>query len=282
MPDTLTYLMRIHEADRSIYQEIEEALPSLARAVEAIADRIRAGGHWGYVGAGTSGRLAVLDAAELMPTFGVSNDFVITLLAGGQKALLVGVEGAEDDVASAIKDVQKNKFGENDVLVGIAASGTTPYTRAALKAAKENGCLTIGIVCKEGTPIAEEADLSIQLQTGPEILKGSTRMKAGTAQKMILTMLSSAVMHALGYVYRDEMISMRPTNAKLKARAARIMADTLELDRDEIQSLLESSSWDLPVALLRGRFNLTVDQATERLERFGGSVAAALEEEGDE
>ncbi len=278
MSDTLEYLRRIHDADRQAFEEVGKALPSVAEVVDAIAAKLRAGGRWFYVGAGTSGRMCVLDAAELPPTFGIAPDRVVALMAGGDKSLRLSIEEVEDDVDAGARDLKKRKLSDADAVVAVAASGTTPYVRSALQYAREKGALTVAIVCNPGTPIAEASDLALQLHTGSEVVNGSTRMKAGLAQKMVLTMLSTAVMERLGLVYDDEMVAMRPTNTKLRARAARIVSDVTGREKPEALALLESSKWDLPVSLVRGRFDCSVEEARERLERHRGSVREALEE----
>ncbi|MFG0316827.1 MAG: N-acetylmuramic acid 6-phosphate etherase [Planctomycetota bacterium JB042] len=278
MSDTLEYLRRIHDADRQAFEEVGKALPSVAEVVDAIAAKLRAGGRWFYVGAGTSGRMCVLDAAELPPTFGIATDRVVALMAGGDKSLRLSLEEVEDDVDAGARDLKKRKLTDADAVVAVAASGTTPYVRSALQYAREKGALTVAIVCNPGTPIAEASDLALQLHTGPEVVNGSTRMKAGLAQKMILTMVSTAVMARLGLVYDDEMVAMRPTNTKLRARAARIVTEVTGIEKPEALALLESSKWDLPVSLVRSRFRCTVEEARERLDRHRGSVREALEE----
>lgn len=278
MSDTLEYLQRIHAADRAAVEEVAKALPAVADVTDAIAARLRDGGRWFYVGAGTSGRMGVLDAAELPPTFGIAPDRVIALIAGGDKSLRYSVEEIEDDVDAGAKDLKKQKLCDKDAVVAVAASGTTPYVRSALQYAREKGALTVAIVCNPGTPIAAASDLALQLHTGTEVVSGSTRMKAGLAQKMLLTMLSTAVMHRIGLVYDDEMVAMRPTNTKLRARAARIVVDILGIEKPDAIALLEGSKWDLPLSLVRGRFDCTLDEARERLERHRGSVRDALEE----
>jgi len=277
MSESLEVLRRIHDADRLAMAEVEKALPQIAEVADAIAERLAAGGRWFYVGAGTSGRMCVLDAAELPPTFGIESDRVVALMCGGDKALRHSVEEVEDDVNASARDLKKAKLSERDAVFAVAASGTTPFVRSALQIAREKGALTVAFVCNPGTPIVEASDLAIQLHTGVEVVNGSTRMKAGLAQKMVLTMLSTAVMSRLGLVYDDEMVAMRPTNTKLRARAARIMVDILGVEKPEAQELLESSKWDLPISLIRGRFDLTAGEAKRRLEEHGGSVRDALD-----
>ncbi len=274
--ETLDYLNRIHAADRAVMEEIEKALPAIAAVADEMARRMRVGGRCIYVGAGTSGRLAAVDAAELPPTFGLDAGRVVALMAGGDKALRTSTEGAEDDPNVAVKDLKRLKLKRDDVVIAIAASGTTPYVLAALRLAREKGAGTVGLVCNPGTPIAELCDQSIELHTGAEVVSGSTRMKAGSAQKMVLTMLSTTVMRSLGLIYKGEMVGMRPTNTKLRARATRIVVDLLSVERSEAEELLETSNWDLPIALIRGIYGIDVKEAQRRLADHDGNIAATL------
>ncbi|MFH0946098.1 MAG: N-acetylmuramic acid 6-phosphate etherase [Planctomycetota bacterium] len=280
MSDSLEYLRTIHAADRTVLDEIEKQLPAIAEAVDAIAARLRKGGRWFYLGAGTSGRLAILDVAELRPTFGIEKDQVVAVIAGGEKAILASVEDAEDAVESGVADLQKAGISGADALLCIAASGTTPYTLGALKYARELGALAVALVCNPGTPLTESADIGIALHTGAEVLSGSTRMKAGSAQKMVLTMLSTGVMNALGRIFEGEMVSMQPTNSKLRSRAVRIVSELTDVDPEEARILLEDSDWNLPISLIRGHSELSVEAAREKLEAAGGSVAEVLREGG--
>lgn len=278
MNEALEYLQRIHAADRSVLDEIEKSLAKIAEAAEAIADRMLAGGRWFYVGAGTSGRLGMVDAAELPPTFGIDPSQVVALIAGGDKAFATSIEGAEDEPDAGAKALKKAGMTGADAVLVIAASGTTPFPLGALKYAKEKGALALALVCNPGTPLSEAADIAIAIHTGAEVISGSTRMKAGTAQKMVLTMLSTTVMSLLGRVVEDEMVAMRPTNNKLRSRATRICSDLLGIELEEARALLETSDWNLPVSLVRGRFGLNVKEAKDRLESAGSSVSAALAE----
>lgn len=279
MSDTLEFLIQIHEADRAVMDRIQEALPQIAGAADRIAERLRAGGRWVYCGAGTSGRLGIVDAAELPPTFGIPEDRVIALIAGGPEAVFRSAEDAEDDAEGGARDLDGIQLAAEDAVLGIAASGTTPYVLGALRRAREIGAYTVALTCSPGTPICEVAEHSIAIHTGPEILAGSTRMKAGTAQKIALTMLSTAVMRRRGLIYAGEMVAMRATNTKLRARATRIVSELVGLETEEARALLEDSNWDLPVALIRGRFSVSADEARERLDRHQGSVAEALDED---
>ncbi len=279
MIDTLAYVSAIHEADLEALRAVGRALPDVARAVDAVAARLDAGGKWVNVGAGTSGRLGVLDASELPPTFGVDPGLVTGLIAGGRAALVDAVEGAEDDEAQGAADVKAAGIGARDVVLGIAASGSTPYVAGALRRAKEAGALTLALACTPGSRLAAMADLALVVETGPEVLRGSTRMKAGTAQKLVLNMLSTAVMARRGLVWRGEMVAMRPTNAKLRRRAVDMIGRLLALPPGRAEGLLVESGWDLPAALVAGRWGLPADRAREWIASRRGNVARALEED---
>ncbi len=276
-PPTSLLLARMHEEDRRAVEAVGQALHAIEAAVVAIASRLAAGGRWFNVGAGTSGRIGVLDASEVPPTFGVPESLVTALIAGGPPAVRHSAEGAEDDREAGARDLVEAGMTGRDAVVGIAASGTTPYVLGALGHARAQGALTVGIACAPGTPVLSAAELAISLDTGPEVVFGSTRLKAGTAQKLALNMLSTAVMARLGLVVEGEMVAMRPTNAKLRARAVRISCRLLGLGHDDARALLDSAGWELPVALVAGRHRLSPEAARERLARAGGNVAAALD-----
>jgi N-acetylmuramic acid 6-phosphate etherase len=278
MIDTLAYVTRLHEADHEAVRAVDRVLPEVARAAEEIAGRLDAGGKWVNVGAGTSGRLGVLDASELPPTFGVPADLVTGLVAGGPAALVRAIEGAEDDEERGAEDVRTAGITSADVVLGIAASGATPYVAGALRQGRESGAFTLALVCAPGSHLASVADLALVVETGPEVLRGSSRMKAGTAQKLVLNMLSTAVMARRGLVYGDEMVAMCPTNAKLKRRAVDIVGRVLGLPPEPAERLLEKAEWELPVALVAEKWGLAIGQARERLAALGGNVARGLEE----
>lgn len=278
MSETGALLARMHAADGRAVAAVGEALDAIERAVDLLARRLEGGGRWIYVGAGTSGRLGALDAAELPPTFGTEPALVTALLAGGERAMLHAVEGAEDDEAAARRDVEAAGLSGRDAVVGIAASGRTPYVLAALRSARERGAATVAVVCAPAAPAAALADVAVVLDVGPEVLAGSTRLKAGTAQKLALNMLSTAVLARLGRVYRGEMVAMRPTNAKLRARAVRIVSDLLGRSAGEAEALLSAAGWELPVALVSGRWSLRPEAAAAHLQTRRGHVGNALEE----
>ncbi len=277
MSDVHAFLEAIHAADRTVMDPVHETIPALAVAATQIAARMQSGGRCFYLGAGTSGRLAVLDAAELGPTFGVDRDRVIALIAGGPRAVTEAIEGAEDDANAAAADLSAHRFAATDALVVLAASGTTPFALGGLRHARRLGSFTVAITCATGSPIGAEADVGIEIPTGPEILAGSTRMKAGTAQKLVLNMLSTAVMNELGLIHRGEMVAMRPTNAKLRERAVRIVRDVTGAADERARALLAESNWSLPHALVRAAHHVDLDTATRHLATWRGSVREALE-----
>jgi N-acetylmuramic acid 6-phosphate etherase len=274
--DTAALLARMHEADRAVHAAVGAALPALARAADAIAARLDAGGRWFYAGAGTSGRLGVMDAAELPSTFGTDPALVVALLAGGPAAMFEAVEGAEDDAEAGGRDLLAAGLTANDAVVGIAASGATPYVRGALREARARGALTVSVVCRPGAPILSEADIGILLDTGPEVLAESSRLKAGTAQKIALNMLSTAVMTRRGLVYEGEMVAMRPTNEKLRKRAIRIVAKLAGTSEESAEDFLRRVDWHLPSALIAAKWKLDASAAALHLSKKKSSVAAAL------
>ena len=250
-------------------------LPMLARAIDACAERLERGGRLIYLGAGTSGRLAVLDAAELPPTFDWPADRAVALMAGGPGALLTAVEGAEDSLTEAPQALAALGLGATDVVIGVAASGRTPFVRAGLRAAREVGALTLAILNAPEAPLAVEAEIALVAETGAEIIAGSTRMKAGTAQKVLLNCLSTGVMIRLGYVYRGRMVEMRPTNDKLTARAVAIVADLTDAGPEAAAAALAEGG-TIKVAVVMLTLGLSVAEAKARLAAAGGRLAAAL------
>jgi len=274
--ETLAFLRRLSDADRDVPGKVAAALPDIARAADALAARLDAGGRWFYAGAGTSGRLGALDAAELPPTFGTDPSLVVALLAGGPRAMLEAVEGAEDDPEAGARDLATAGMTERDGVVGLAASGATPWVRGALRFAREKGALTVAVVCRPGTPLLSEAEIPILVDVGPEVLRESSRMRAGTAQKLVLNMLSTAVMARRGLVYRDEMVAMKPTNEKLRKRAIRIVRDIAGTSEETAEGLLRKSNWDLPTALVAAKWGLDLDAARLLLSKKKNSVALAL------
>ncbi|MGH9416423.1 MAG: N-acetylmuramic acid 6-phosphate etherase [Terriglobales bacterium] len=250
---TLAMLRRMQGEDRAAVEAVGRALPQIAAAVEAILPRFRQGGRLIYVGAGTSGRLAVLDAAELPPTFGLPPGRVVAVMAGGSRALRQSVEGAEDDVAQARRDLERLRLRAGDSVLGIAASGRTPYTVAAVRYARRQGCLTLALACTPRSPLARAAKLAIETLTGPEAIAGSTRLKAGSAQKMTLNLLSNGLMIGCGRVRGNRMTHLRPTNTKLRRRAEGLVMEAAgwsgAAGQARARRLLVKTGGDLPGAL---------------------------------
>lgn len=258
-------------------QAVRRELPSIARAVGAIVKSLRAGGSLFYVGAGTSGRLATLDAAECPPTFGTSPARIRAIVAGGPRALRHAVEGAEDSAPSGARDLARARVGRSDVVVGISANGATPYVLGALRFARRRGATTVGVTSNRRSPLARLARISIAVDTGPEAVSGSTRLKAGTAQKMVLNMLSTAAMARLGRVYENWMVYVALTNKKLQKRGARILEEAAGVDSSAAEHALRQARHDLPAALVMLRSGATAQEARRCLRDSGGNIREALE-----
>ncbi|MCX5944887.1 MAG: N-acetylmuramic acid 6-phosphate etherase [Cyanobacteria bacterium] len=268
------------EEDRRPQEAVAAAAPALAAAIEAIAARLTQNGRLFYLGAGTSGRLGVLDAAECPPTFCSPPELVQGVLAGGAPALLRSSEGLEDRKEAGKADLQARDFSGADVLVGIAAGGTTPYVHGGLDYARSLGALAIALACVPAAQVPMPADIDIRLITGPELLTGSTRLKAGTATKMALNILSTGVMVRLGKVHGNRMVDVAVTNSKLEDRALRILADLAGVDRARGASLLAESGGSVKLALLMAQAELSAPEARDSLSRHGQSLRAALQEHG--
>ncbi|WP_438982208.1 N-acetylmuramic acid 6-phosphate etherase [Vulcanococcus sp.] len=258
-------------------QAVAQAADALAKAIDAIAERLRCGGRLFYLGAGTSGRLAVLDAAECPPTFCSDPALVQGVLAGGPPALLQSSEGLEDRLEAAAEDLRARGFNGQDVLVGIAAGGTTPYVHGGLSHARSLNALSIAMACVPAEQVPMPCDIDIRLITGPEVLTGSTRLKAGTATKMALNILSTGVMVRLGKVYGNRMVDVAVTNSKLEDRALRILADLAGVERGPARELLAASDGSVKVALLMARRGLSPVEARALLARSGNDLRLALE-----
>jgi N-acetylmuramic acid 6-phosphate etherase len=255
---------------------VRAAAPALAAAVDAAVPRLRAGGRIVYVGAGTSGRLGVLDAVELWPTFSWPRERAPALLAGGEGAMFVAVEGAEDRAGQGAADLQALAPGANDVVLLLAASGSTPYAIGAAQAARAAGALTVGIVNNPGAALAAACEIGVVLDTGPEVISGSTRLKAGTAQKIALNSFSSSVMVRLHKVHGNLMVDLRASNAKLRARALRLVQRASGADAAASQQALEAAAWSVKVAIVMLGANVDAAEASARLDAAEGHVAAAL------
>ncbi|RMF78541.1 MAG: N-acetylmuramic acid 6-phosphate etherase [Chloroflexi bacterium] len=273
---TLDIIHIMNDEDATVAHVVRDAAPEIARAVDAIAPRMERGGRLIYVGAGTSGRLALIDAVECVPTFNVEPDRVQALLAGGNDAFVRSIEGAEDDRAQGAVDVRALNLTADDSVVGIAASGRTPYVVGALQAARDDGVLTIAVSCNAPAPILDIADIAIAAPVGPEVVTGSTRLKAGTAQKMILNMLSTATMIRLGKVYSNLMVDVQIVNEKLAARAVRIVAEATHATEAEARALLQQSDNQIKVAIVMRLLNVSADEARAILQQSRGKLGEAL------
>jgi len=270
-------ILRImNDEDRKVAEAVGREIPHIARAVDAIVERLERGGRLFYIGAGSSGRLGVLDASECPPTYNVPPETVQAIIAGGSRALEHSSEASEDDPALGARDLEARGFTKDDVLVGIAASGRTPYVLGAVAHARALGALTAGISCTPGSELSRAVDIAIEPLPGPEIVAGSTRMKAGTATKLVLNMLSTAVMIRLGHVCSNLMVNVKPANVKLRERAARIIAEAASVDRERALALLDEAGGTVKVAIVMARLSVTREAAVERLEAARGRVSAAL------
>lgn len=265
----------IQEEDARVAPAVAAEGDALAAAVEAVAARLAAGGRLFYVGAGTSARIAALDAAELPPTYGTEPSLVQVIVAGGERALLHAVEGAEDDAEAGRCEVLE-RVRSADAVVGVAASGTTPFTVAALEEARRLHALTVAVTSRRDSPLAAAAELCVAPDTGPEVVLGSTRMKAGTAQKMVLNALSTAVMVRLGRVHSNLMVEMPATNAKLRRRASRMVELAAEVSPEEAEAALEAAGGHVKTAVLVAALGITPEEARGRLAEHGGILREAL------
>lgn len=274
---TLEIVSLINQEDQTVAEAVSRVLYHVAEAVDLIADRLASGGRLIYVGTGTSGRLGVLDASECPPTFGVPPDLVRGVIAGGYDALHRSAEAAEDDPSQATRDLQSHKVSAKDVVVGISASGNTPYTVGALEHANKIGAASIAVTCNPTSRMTAVANVSIAAIVGPEAIAGSSRMKAGTAQKMILNMLSTATMIKLGLVYSNLMSNLRATNDKLRRRACAILVEEAGISSEEATRIFDVAGEDLRVALLMARSGMTRSDSERLLESHGGSVRRALD-----
>jgi len=271
----------INDGDRTVADAVASALPMIARAAEAAAKSIENGGRLIYMGAGTSGRLGVLDAVECRPTYGIPDGVVVGIIAGGMNAMFRAVEGAEDSLTLGEEDLKNIGVTARDTVVGIASSGRTPYVIGALKYAKSVGCTTVSVACSPDAAISALADIPIEAVTGPEAVTGSTRMKAGTAQKMILNMISTTAFILMGKVYGNLMIDVQPTNEKLVARAVRIIREAVGCTEDEAASLLDASGKRVKHAVVMGMLGITSEAADDLLSANGGNIRRVLKNHED-
>ena len=273
---TLEMLRIINEEDQHVALAVQAELPSIARTVNAIAERFGRGGRLFYLGAGTSGRLGVLDASECPPTFSVPAELVQGFIAGGDSALRLSSEHSEDSAELGRKDLEQAGLRALDTLVGIAASGRTPYVLGGLAYARELGALTVGLSCAPGSPLSQAAEIAITPATGPEVITGSTRLKAGTATKLVLNMISTGVMVRTGATFGNLMVNVRPTNAKLIDRAERIVAAAVPCERELADRLLRDAENDVKTAIVMGRVGVNAAEAATRLQAAGGVLRTAL------
>lgn len=270
-------LRAINQEDQTVPEAVAAEIPCIARAVEAIVRAVRCGGRVIYVGAGTSGRIGLLDALEWPPTFGVEPELVPVLIAGGSQATIGSAGPSEDDATAGAAEVSALGAGPNDAVVAIAASGVTPFVLGSVKEARQRGCTVIGLCNVPGSPLAQSADIPIVPVTGPEVLTGSTRMKAGTSQKMVLNMLSTTAMVRLGKVYSNLMVDMSPSNKKLAARAQRMVAQATGLDSGASGRLLDEAGGSAKVAIVMALAAVGREEAERLLERADGFVRPAIE-----
>ncbi len=277
---TLEMLTRINDEDATVTGAVRGALSQIALAVDAIAGALQSGGRLIYVGAGTSGRLGCLDAAECLPTFGVSPDQVFGIIAGGERALLRAIEGAEDDAVAGAAAIDEVTVGPNDVVVGVSASGGAPYVRAAVTRARERGAwATVSVANSSNAPLSGDVDIPIEVVTGPEVIQGSTRLKAGTAQKLVLNMLSTGAMVRIGKTYGNRMVDVQSTNAKLVKRSLRLVREIGNVDSDDDASaFLAQAGGSVKLAIVLARRGIDAHAGRELLRASGGFLSLALGE----
>jgi N-acetylmuramic acid 6-phosphate etherase len=274
---TIEILRILNREEVQVALAVRRELPKIARAVDAVVKAFRRGGRLFYVGAGTSGRLAVLDAAECPPTFGTPPGMVRAVIAGGESALRGAVEGAEDSTRAGARDLRRRGFSRDDVVVGLSASGTTPYVLGAIEFARRRGAVTIGITSNLRSPLARRARIKILPDTGPEAITGSTRLKAGTAQKLVLNLLSTAAMARMGRVYDNWMVHVALSNEKLRQRAARVLEEAAGVTVRAGERALRQAKYDLPAALVMLKTGADLRVAQQSLANAGGDVREALE-----
>ncbi|MBQ6631400.1 MAG: N-acetylmuramic acid 6-phosphate etherase [Romboutsia sp.] len=273
---TIEMLTKINEEDKKVAIAVEKEIPQIANAIDATVERMQSGGRLIYIGAGTSGRLGILDASECPPTYGVSEELVQGVIAGGHEAIFRAQEGAEDSKELAVADLKERNLNENDVVVGIAASGRTPYVIGALEYANEIGALTVSVTCNKDSEVSKCAKISIAPVVGPEVVTGSTRLKSGTAQKLVLNMLSTGSMIKLGKVYGNLMVDVQTTNEKLVERAKKIVSEATGLSIEESTKVLNETNFDVKLAIFMVLSNLDKNEAKAKLDEAKGYIAKAL------
>lgn len=273
---TAEILKIMNSEDQKVAQRVGKVLPDITQAVEQIILSFNKKGRLFYIGAGTSGRLGVLDAAECIPTFGINPKMVQGLIAGGMKAMTIAVEGAEDSLELGARDLQSQNLTNKDIVVGIAASGRTPYVIGGLDYAKKVGAATISLACNDHAKISKHADINIEIAVGPEVLTGSTRLKSGTAQKLVLNMLSTASMVGIGKVYKNLMVDVKPTNAKLVERSKHIIMEATDVSYTVANDMFEKAGKDVKLAIVMILTNVDLNEAKKRLQVAKGFVRKTI------
>lgn len=274
---TLEMVKIINDEDKKVAEAVEKEIPKIAQAIDYIVERIKKGGRLIYIGAGTSGRLGILDASECPPTYGVSEELVQGIIAGGHEAIFRAKEGAEDSKELAIEDLKLKKLSPNDIVVGIAASGRTPYVVGGLEYGNEIGALTISITCNSDSEVSKTSQISIVPIVGAEVITGSTRLKSGTAQKLVLNMLSTGSMIKLGKVYGNLMVDVKATNKKLIERAKKIVCEATGIEKNLAEDILSKTDYDVKLSIFMILSGLSLNNAREKLLENDGYIAKALE-----
>ncbi len=273
---TLEMVTLINQEDQKVAQAIEKVLPQIAAAIDAAAERFKKGGRLIYCGAGTSGRLGALDAIELTPTYSVSPERAFGILAGGEKAMYQAIEGAKDSKELAIEDLTQHQLTARDVVIAIAASGRTPYAVSAIEYGKKVGALTISVTCNNQSPMNQLAEIGIAPIVGPEVITGSTRMKAGSAQKMVLNMFSTGIMVKVGNIYQNLMVNVQPTNEKLIQRATNIIKEAAEIEESQAKEYLEAAQLEVAPAIVMAKAHVDFQKAKQLLAEHDGRISEVL------
>ena len=273
---TLEMVTLINQEDQKVAQAIEKVLPQIAAAIDAAAERFKKGGRLIYCGAGTSGRLGALDAIELTPTYSVSPERAFGILAGGEKAMYQAIEGAEDSKELAIEDLTQHQLTARDVVIAIAASGRTPYAVSAIEYGKKVGALTISVTCNNQSPMNQLAEIGIAPIVGPEVITGSTRMKAGSAQKMVLNLFSTGIMVKVGNIYQNLMVNVQPTNEKLIQRATNIIKEAAEIEESQAKEYLEAAQLEVAPAIVMAKAHVDFQKAKQLLAEHDGRISEVL------
>ena len=273
---TLEMVTLINQEDQKVAQAIEKVLPQIATAIDEAAERFKKGGRLIYCGAGTSGRLGALDAIELTPTYSVSPERAFGILAGGEKAMYQAIEGAEDSKELAIEDLTQHQLTARDVVIAIAASGRTPYAVSAIEYGKKVGALTISVTCNNQSPMNQLAEIGIAPIVGPEVITGSTRMKAGSAQKMVLNMFSTGIMVKVGNIYQNLMVNVQPTNEKLIQRATNIIKEAAEIEESQAKEYLEAAQLEVAPAIVMAKAHVDFQKAKQLLAEHDGRISEVL------